>query len=108
MIIIDILLNIIMITDTIRKDTSMIINIWIKEKVVTKEYLLIFQGINIRIDRKKVEAEVEIVEVGVEVGEEEVAIVDIGIENIQILILFENLMIIMNSSCFLETVFFNF
>ena len=78
MIIIDILLNIIMITDTIRKDTSMIINIWIKEKVVTKEYLLIFQGINIRIDQKKVEAEVEIVEVGVEVGEEEVAIVDIG------------------------------
>ena len=79
MIIIDILLNTIMIMDTIRKDSSMIINIQIKEKVVTKAFLLIFRGINIRIDRKKVEAEVEIVEVGVEVGEEEVAIVDIGI-----------------------------
>ena len=47
--------------------------------MVIKAFLLIFQGINIRIDRKKVEAEVEIVEVGVEVGEEEVVIVDIEI-----------------------------
>ena len=80
MIIIDILLNTIMIMDTIRKDSSMKINIQIKEKVVIKVFLLIFQGINIPIDRKRVEAEIEIVEVGVEVGEEEVAIVDIGIE----------------------------
>ena len=84
MIIIDILLNTIMIMDTIRKDSSMIINIQIKEKVVIKEYLLIiFQGINTMIDKKEVEAEVEVIEVGVvvevEVGVEEVAIVDIEI-----------------------------
>ena len=70
--------------DTIRKDSSMIINIQIKEKVVIKAFLLIiFQGINTMIDKKEVEAEVEVIEVGVvvgvEVGEEEVAIVDIGI-----------------------------
>ena len=84
MITIDILLNTIMIMDTIRKDSSMIINIQIKEKVVIKAFLLIiFQGINTMIDKKEVEAEVEVIEVGVvvgvEVGEEEVAIVDIGI-----------------------------
>ena len=85
MIIIDmLLLNTIMIMDTIRKDSSMIINIQIKEKVVIKAFLLIiFQGINTMIDKKEVEAEVEVIEVGVvvgvEVGEEEVAIVDIGI-----------------------------
>ena len=70
--------------DTIRKDSSMIINIQIKEKVVIKAFLLIiFQGINTMIDKKEVEAEVEVIEVGVvvgvEVGVEEVAIVDIGI-----------------------------
>ena len=85
MIIIDILLNTIMIMDTIRKDSSMIINIQIKEKVVIKAFLLIiFQGINTMIDKKEVEAEVEAIEVGVvvglEVGEGEVAIVDIGTE----------------------------
>ena len=81
--IIDILLNIIMIMDTIGKDSSMIINIQIKEKVAIKEFLLIiFREINIQIDKKEVEVEVEIaeVEVEVEVGEEEVVIVDIGIE----------------------------
>ncbi len=85
MIIIDmLLLNTIMIMDTIRKDSSMIINIQIKEKVVTKGFhLIIFQGINTMIDKKEVEAEVEVIEVGVvvevEVGVEEVAIVDIEI-----------------------------
>ena len=79
--IIDILLNIIMIMDTIGKDSSMIINIQIKEKVAIKEFLLIiFREINIQIDKKEVEVEVEIAEVEVEVGEEEVVIVDIGIE----------------------------
>ncbi len=70
--------------DTIRNDSSMIINIQIKEKVVIKAFLLIiFEGINTKIDKKELEAEVEVIEVGVvvgvEVGEEEVAIVDIGI-----------------------------
>ena len=78
--IIDILLNIIMIMDTIGKDSSMIINIQIKEKVAIKEFLLIiFQEINIQIDKIEVEVEVEIAEVEVEVGEEEVVTVDIGI-----------------------------
>jgi hypothetical protein len=53
--------------------------------VVIKAFLLIiFQGINTMIGKKEVEAEVEVIEVGVvvgvEVGEEEVAIVDIGTE----------------------------
>ena len=79
--IIDILLNIISIMDIIEKDSSMIINIQIKEKVAIKEFLLIiFREINIQIDKKEVEVEVEIAEVEVEVGEEEVVIVDIGIE----------------------------
>jgi hypothetical protein len=79
--IIDILLNIISIMDIIEKDSSMIINIQIKEKVAIKEFLLIiFLEINIQIDKKEVEVEVEIAEVEVEVGEEEVVIVDIGIE----------------------------
>ena len=70
-----------MIMDTIGKDSSMIINIQIKEKVAIKEFLLIiFREINIQIDKKEVEVEVEIAEVEVEVGEEEVVIVDIGIE----------------------------
>ena len=69
--------------DIIEKDSSMIINIQIKEKVAIKEFLLIiFREINIQIDKKEVEVEVEIaeVEIEVEVGEEEVVIVDIGIE----------------------------
>ncbi len=80
--IIDILLqSTIMIMDTTKKDSSMTINIQIKEEVVLKEYLLIiFLAINIQIETKEVEVEAEIVEVGVEVGVEEVAIVDIEIE----------------------------
>ncbi len=99
MIIIDILLEPIMIMGTIKKDSSMIINIQIKERVI------IFRAIDILIDKKEVEVEAEVViaEAGVEVGGKEVVIVDIEIEIsikeiIQILIQSENLMIIINNS----------
>ena len=99
MIIIDILLEPIMIMGTIKKDSSMIINIQIKERVI------IFRAIDILIDKKEVEVEAEVViaEAGVEVGGKEVVIVDIEIEIsikeiIQILIRSENLMIIINNS----------
>jgi hypothetical protein len=88
-----------MIMGTIKKDSSMIINIQIKERVI------IFRAIDILIDKKEVEVEAEVViaEAGVEVGGKEVVIVDIEIEIsikeiIQILIRSENLMIIINNS----------
>ena len=80
--------NIILIMDITGKDSSMIINIWIKERANIKVILLIiYRAINIQIDRKEVGAEVE-------VGKE--AIVDIGLKgNIHTRILFINLMIMM-------------
>jgi hypothetical protein len=50
-----------MMMDITGKDSSMIIIIWIKEKVNIKEILLIiFRAINIQTDKKEVEAEVEV------------------------------------------------
>ena len=78
--------KVIMIQANQKKDSITIANIWTKEKVVLKElFLVVFQEINSLKENTEVEVVVgvDLVEAKVEVGEKEVAIVDIGIEILQ-------------------------